>query len=185
MVLSPSDQDALRLKLAKLQCMAKQAFVPSPSTQGRVQQQAQQGQPVQQGPNAQAIGASGITLDEVAQMIDQFYQEMMAANQQTGQQIIGIQQQINAAGGEGEKKSGDGNLEARLAQLEQMLGGTGAVAGAGGPPAAAPPAGAAPPAVDPQAAMAAMPVPGQPAAAPPLAQQAAPGAGMAPMPGGM
>lgn len=171
----------IALKIAKLNCMAKMGFVPSPNTQQQVQQQAQQGQPVQQGPNAQAIGASGVTLDEVAQMLDQFYQETSAATQQTQQQIMGIQQQINAKNeaegkGKGEGGGDTSNLEMRIAQLEQMLGGGAGVAAAGGPPTATPPQ-------DPQAAMAAAPVPQQPTAPPPGAQQQPQDGGVAPMPG--
>ena len=52
------------------------AFVPSPTTQQKVQDQsaAGQGPPVQQGDSANAVAPSGLTLDEVATMIDQAYQ---------------------------------------------------------------------------------------------------------------
>jgi hypothetical protein len=186
-ILDPLAKDQIQLKIAKLNLMSKQAFVPSPSTQGQIQQQAQQsGQQPQQDPNSQAIGASGITLDEVAQMIDQFYQENTAQFGQVQQQIVAIQQQINApTDGDGKPKEGKGGdsaaLEARIAQLELMLGGGSGIAAASGPPTATPPP-AAPP-TDPNAAMAQAPVPGQPTAPPPAAQQGAPQQQMAPMPG--
>lgn len=162
-------EDQIRLKVAKLRAKAigydKVSFVPSPNTQQQVQQQAG-GQPPEQGPNAQAVGGSGITLDEVAGMIDQSHQQLMPAIQQLQQQINTVQASIPVEEG----KEGEGQLQQRIAQLEQALG----VQGGGG--AGAP--------GDPQAAMQGAPVPGQPSATPPPAQQQQPGAGMAPMPGG-
>lgn len=157
----------IELKVARLELEAsnlKFAFVPSPNMQQQVQQAQQAGQapPSNQGANGNAVTPSGLTLDEVAGMIDQGYQATMPMLQAIQQQIAEVRASMPAPEGDGKGGGGaDKQLMDRIAALEKMVGAGAAPAPIAGatpappPPGAAPnvpPTSAAPPAGAPQAA---------------------------------
>lgn len=131
----------------------KIAFVPSPTTQQKVQDQAAAGQgpPLQQGDSANAIAPSGLTLDNIAEMVDQIGQAQAQGIQGLQNQLAEMRAAIpgpsDIKGGEGSGGGGKNiqNLIDRVAQLEQMLAASGAMA-----PPLPPPQGQAPAAAPPQ-----------------------------------
>lgn len=113
---------------------SKVAFVPSPQTQERVQQQAQQGAEVQQDPNSNAVSPGGITIDDIAGMLEQMHQEFMHALTTVQNQVSEVRAAIPPAdqggggnggggGGGGETRQQIDNALERIAQLEQLVNG--------------------------------------------------------------
>lgn len=146
--LDPSGSLAMKAARLAVQDWAKRGFVPSPSMQQQVQQAQQQGVPVQQGPSGNAIAPSGLTLDEVAGMIDQGYQATMPILQQIQQQIADLKASIPVPEGQ----EGQKDLLDRLSNLERMVGSQSGVPSAAATPVPQPGAAApAPPAPAPQA----------------------------------
>jgi len=109
----------------------KVAFVPSPQTQQRVQQAAQQGQvaQVQQDGNSNAVSPGGITLDDVAGMLEQAHSETMGELLTMKNQMSEMRAALPAPKGEGQGEGHGGgsgqmdNAMQRIAQLEQMISG--------------------------------------------------------------